>query len=88
MPHRKFGLAIDNNLKQYITYILPVSIKNDFVNIGLPSNEVTIYDIRGIEVFKARADKSVDLSLLNTGLFFVKISDSNGNNISKKIIKL
>lgn len=38
MPNRTFGLSIENNLKHYITYILPINIKNEPVDVRLPSH--------------------------------------------------
>ena len=62
----------------------------DILNIeGLQfTHNIIIYDILGKEVFKDKVYKSVDLSSLNKGLYFLKLSDTSGNNITKKIIKL
>ncbi len=38
MPNRTFGLSIEHHLKHYITYILPINIKNEPVGVKLPSH--------------------------------------------------
>ncbi|AWX46181.1 hypothetical protein HME9304_03213 [Flagellimonas maritima] len=45
MPPRKFGLTIENNLKHYVTYVLPVNIKNEPVNLRLPSHYLELLNV-------------------------------------------
>jgi len=45
MPQRKFGLTIDNNLKHYISYILPVNIKNESIDVKLPSHYLELLNV-------------------------------------------
>lgn len=62
MPQRKFGLAIDNNLKHYISYILPVTITNDSVDLKLPSHYLELLNVYVYYFMKGDKREGMDLS--------------------------
>ena len=63
------------------------------VNIqNTTGNQVNIYNILGQEVFRAKINNSnstqtLNLSALQTGLYFVKISDGQNTSVKKLIVK-
>lgn len=64
---------------------------NDFINIESNVNEITevaLYDILGKKVLSQNklTNNRLDISNLTRGVYFIKIN-SNGNSITKKIIK-
>lgn len=63
MPYRNIGISVDNNLKHYLSYILPVSIKNDFVSVRLPSHFLELLNIY-VFYFSLIEDKNeLDISI-------------------------
>lgn len=53
-------------------------------------SQIKIHDINGRVIFNTKTSQSeimLDVSILNTGVYFVNISDANNNSITKKLIK-
>ncbi|PWK19661.1 T9SS type A sorting domain-containing protein [Xanthomarina spongicola] len=62
--------------------VLNISFKN-----GNEPNTIVVYNILGATVKRFNKGSHFDLSDLNPGMYLVKVSDSNGNKIVKRIIK-
>lgn len=61
MPQRKFAINIDNNLKHYISYILPVTVKNKSTNVKLPSHYLELINVYVYYLKSADKLKNIDL---------------------------
>ena len=84
-------LAINNPLQPSVS-VFP-NPTEDFLNIVSPNSDidlVEIYDIRGRiikrKVFSSEEDYQVDLSLLESAVYFLKVSTSKGI-VTKRIVK-
>ena len=75
------------------TFVMYPNPTTGIINIkNTTGNLVNIYDILGHKVFTARIDsasnvKTINLSTLQSGLYFVKISDGRNASVKKIIIK-
>jgi hypothetical protein len=76
----------ENNLQRFIIYPNPgnnrvlVTAETDIVKID-------IYDYQGrLALFNVESS-SIDISTLNTGIYFIKITDHEGNTQTSKLIK-
>ena len=82
-------LSTNNNLLSDNINIYPNPV-NDILNIKLKDNQkvyIAMTDINGREIIgKTSNDNNFDMSNLQKGIYFVKISDNN-SSITKKIIK-
>lgn len=63
MPSRKFGIAIENNLKHYVTYILPTNIKNEPVDLKLPSHYLELLNVYVYYLMTIENNKELDYSV-------------------------
>ncbi len=59
------------------------------INTPVPATRVTLFDSTGKRLFSKSDNnlESINLSLLQAGIYFVKITTSNNQTITKKIIK-
>lgn len=82
-------LAIENGIKVYpnpakdIVYISLDELQADF--------EIAFYDISGKLIYSGNMltqKKKIDISVLNSGIYILKLKDSKGNTFSHKITKL
>lgn len=62
MPFRTFGISIENSLKHYITYVLPVNIKNEPVQVKLPSHYLELLNVY-VYNFMSNEKKDLDYSI-------------------------
>ena len=60
-----------------------VSVQN---NSALPIENVEVYSITGQKVLTSTS-KQIDLSALNSGVYFVKLIAQEGTSITKKVVK-
>ena len=60
-----------------------ISIQN---NSALPIENVEVYSITGQKVLTSTSTK-IDLSALNSGIYFVKLIAQEGTSITKKVVK-
>ena len=73
--------------------IYPNPVTNGIVNIkSSTANSVDVYDVLGHLVFKSKLNASqdvqtLDLSLLQSGLYFVKLTDGTYTSVKKIILK-
>ena len=84
--HRK-----NNNLEQNEFIIYP-NPSNDIINLKMTFNSgtYTITNLQGSKVIQnlIRANEIlIDISKLNSGVYFIQIQDNRGRNYTKKIIK-
>ncbi|WP_274473905.1 T9SS type A sorting domain-containing protein [Mangrovimonas aestuarii] len=63
----------------------------DVINIafknGTQPNSIVIYDIMGKHVKSFSQETSIDISGLSAGMYLVKVSNENGDNLVRRIIK-
>ncbi len=88
------GEALSTQNSKYVTFNMypnPTSTKS--VNIqNTTGNQVHIFNTLGQEVFKTKLNSSYEIQTLNlsglqSGLYFVKISDGNNSTVKKLIIQ-
>ena len=68
---------------------ISVTPHGKFVNIASSKKDYTVnvYTVNGTKVAAYGAVSNVDLSKLANGVYFVKVSPSNGNVVTKKVVK-
>lgn len=71
----------------------PVIDKFEIPNTNSKIRCVEVYGVRGEKVFQSdlipsTSTLSVDVSFLNSEIFFVTVTDVNGNRVTKKLIKI
>ncbi|WP_250434196.1 T9SS type A sorting domain-containing protein [Hanstruepera flava] len=70
--------------------IYPNPVK-DVMNIalqpGIQAKSVVIYNMLGAQVKQANQASQIDISDLNSGIYLVKVTDSEGRDVVKRIIK-
>ena len=82
-----FILGTEENIAEVIT-LYPNPTQNTLNLSGVSEAEIVIYDLTGKEVFKIDyKNKSIDISKISTGIYFVTI-ESNNRKTTKKLIKL
>jgi hypothetical protein len=57
------SLAVENNLKHYVSYILPVSISNEFSKIDLPSHFLELLNIYIYYISFIKDDAEIDINI-------------------------
>jgi hypothetical protein len=80
---------IDENKDSENIIIYPNPSRN-YINIVADENEIAeiaIYSSSGKMLLAISKQKTIDVSALNSGLYFIVIRFNNGNSIAKKIIK-
>lgn len=90
---RNFGTigTEDNTLKQNFTFF-PNPVENSLTMTGIEDmDSIQVYNVLGSLLYednKAFSGRySVDFLTFSKGVYFIKISDKNGNSIIKKVIK-
>jgi len=85
-------LSVEENQLEKVISIYPNPSK-EFVNIDVKSNSIEIYEVSIID-FQGRIIcnnlndfKTIDISKLSKGIYFVKVVSKNKTSITKKIIK-
>lgn len=81
-PH--VGVTEQNTKDNITVYPNPA---NDMINITGNVKNVLVYDIRGVAVKNVSNQKQIDLKVLSSGIYFLKITDDNNQTTVKKIIK-
>jgi uncharacterized repeat protein (TIGR01451 family) len=78
----------DEDISAFVFTIYPVPSTN-FITISTQSalSKVEIYSYQGVKVHQSTSETKIDISALSTGLYFIRIVDSEGNEGIKKIIK-
>ena len=76
----------DNNLQNIVLIPNPTSGVIKIENNAIPINNITIYNVLGKLVLLQKNTTSVDITSLQTGIYFLKINTLEGN-IIKKVIK-
>lgn len=86
----EFGQEISINEQEIIsTTVYPIPTK-DIINICLVETlvaELYIYNTQGTVVLKKKHSNNIDLSNLNSGIYFLKIITKNGDVINQSILK-
>ncbi|HAF29870.1 MAG TPA: hypothetical protein DCG75_12575 [Bacteroidales bacterium] len=81
-----------NPRNQYLEYTIYPNPANDVVNINIDNNFIedyryTIFDIYGrVYLDETSQQSSFNVSNLNSGIYFIRISDSKGINTTKKFM--
>ncbi|AFL81785.1 hypothetical protein Aeqsu_2325 [Aequorivita sublithincola DSM 14238] len=86
------ALSINSNSLETAVTLYPNPAKNQFIlqsNVSL--KKLTIYDIRGrmmsnIDLSEMPQEKTIDISSLTSGVYFVRITDDK-NSVVKKLLK-
>jgi len=82
--------VLDNNLNKFQIYPNPT---NKILNIEIENttfNNIELFDIYGklIQTFEVNdTAKTINIEHLNSGIYFIQISNNKGNKITKKLIK-
>jgi len=74
----------ENNVASFEVYPNPM---NNTLYINGNVRDVTIFNAVGQQVLFIENRTEIDVTTLNDGLYFVRISDSKGNSVVKKIVK-
>ena len=78
-------VGVDENLAaSFEVYPNPM---NNTLYINGDVQDVTIFNAVGQQVLFVENANEIDVTDLNEGLYFVRISDKNGNSVVKKIVK-
>lgn len=78
-------VAIDENLERTL-FIYPNPSSEEIVISNIDIKEVSLFDLSGKKLLVSTENR-IDVSFLNNGVYFVKIIDVKGIEISTKIIK-
>lgn len=80
-------LGIEENITN-LSSIYP-NPTNGLLNIksATPISKVTIYNNLGQLLFSSEKIDQIDISTLNEGIYFIKVSDENGQTQTKKVVK-
>lgn len=82
-------LGVPENVLSSIS-ISPNPVSN-VINIELPPNveisDASIYNVTGQKLLNVSNTNTIDISNLETGMYILKIKDSNNNAITRRIIK-
>lgn len=74
----------ENNVASFEVYPNPM---NNTLYINGDVQDVTIFNAVGQQVLFVESRNEINVEDLSEGLYFVKISDKNGNSVVKKIVK-
>ena len=74
----------ENNVASFEVYPNPM---NNTLYVNGNVQDVTIFNAVGQQVLFIENRTEIDVTTLNDGLYFVRISDSKGNSVVKKIVK-
>lgn len=75
----------DNEVVEFKVYPNPV---NHILTVqGFDIQDITIFNAIGREVLSVKNRNEINVKDLSEGLYFVKITDSKGNSVVKKVIK-
>jgi len=80
------GLEDYETLKNYSVYPNPTSGML-FMNSKTKISEIEVYNYLGQVVMKSSNKDTIDMSRLDTGLYFIKIKDVNGDRGIEKVLK-
>ena len=81
------SLGINNNSNS-ANFIHPNPAKNFFsISSSRAYLKYEIYDITGDKVLAGDNRASIDISILSSGIYFVKIQENNSISIKKLIVK-
>ena len=77
-------------LPDFNKYTLYPNPAHEFLNVkNLQNEDIQIYDLSGKLMIskKYNADNTLDISVLNKGVYIITITDKNNNTVSKKFVK-
>jgi hypothetical protein len=84
-------LSVDTPTLNTTTLLIYPNPVKDVMNIaletGVEAKSVVIYNMLGAQVKRANQTSQIDVSDLNSGVYLVKVTDSQGRNVVKRIIK-
>ncbi len=84
MNEEIFDGVDENNVASFEVYPNPM---NNTLYINGDVQDVTIFNAVGQQVLFVESRNEINVEDLSEGLYFVKISDKNGNSMVKKIVK-